>query len=1073
MSLKLPRRSFQKNRQARRPAFRPMLECLEDRTVPSGLIPNDPLFPQQWGLLNTGGGLPRGFPRADVHAPEAWEVITGSTQVPVGVIDTGVDYNHEDLYKNIWVNQGEIPSQWLAGPHLHTVRKTDVVDFDQDALITFWDLNDPVNAGLVNDNNGDGRISAGDLLRPIAQGGWEDGVSNNGDPYIDDISGWDFVRNTNDPMARNKHGTAVAGIIGAMGDNGLGVTGIEWRTQLVPLQAGSLDGSVIPPFAAIAAFDYAVQHRIPVVNASFGGRPPTQAYYDALARARDAGIVVVTAAGNDNYADDYNYPGYVNLDNVLTVGATTKRDFKDVTSQYSVSKVDLGAPGQLASILTTLPNGEYGAFDGTSAATPFVAGTAALVKALHPDWNYHQVIHQILATTDVPPFLPVPFRLIRNSFASGRLNAAAAVGPVAGGYLTGTAGNDQITVRAAADDPNRIEVVHNGQVAFADRWNRLVGGLTIEGLGGDDTLTLDYSQGEPLPFGGIRFSGGPGASSLVVTGAAGLDRASYTATGPGNGLLEFGGSTTRHRFVKFNDVADVTLAVPTGQLDIVNDTPMGSQQTFTDAGVPGRSTVAFNGGLAPLTFVNPTGQLKVFTTNLVPSGVPARPDNASPTTTTIASLGSGFNASIDVRASGTRSPGFPGEPAQDTVNLAADLNLGSDVTGGDLHIEATDIHVTGRVTSQSGEVSLVADRSITLAPGAALTTRDGDLTLQGNPAIPDVDLGDGEFIRYDVVQDGNFAGIDVNGASLTTTGSGKIILQGRGGNDPATGNHFGIWLHKGATVASTGKTADAGTITLDGTGGAGTGIDHGVLIEGRHTRVTSRAGALLMTGVPGRAGSNGVVVAHGARVTARGDAPLTVTGDSLLVAKGSRLTTETGELAVTTTGPVTIRGTVGAGGNSFALDAGGGVVVTRTGLLSGSGTVTGNLTNAGRLQPGGTGKAGTIQVVGDYRQTATGILFIELGRPLAGHFDQLIVSGTATLGGKLAVITLGGFRKVSGASYPVLTFGARGLDDHGRPSAFATYKGLDLSGAHILEPVFDATSMSLLLGRRHRGGRCR
>src|SRR4051794_28575816 len=210
------------------------LEHLEDRTLPSaiplsnlsstanppGIIaqtPYDPQFPAQWDLQNTGQN--GGQAGADVRATQAWDATTGSTRVTVGVLDTGIDYNNPDLYLNIWVNQAEIPDQWLAGAGLtRVVRKADIKDFDGDGLTTFRDLNAPINAGLVNDNNGDGRIDAGDLLRPVAQGGWENGSTKDGAlQHPDDFFGWNFVNNTNDPFDDNGHGTHLAGTIGATG----------------------------------------------------------------------------------------------------------------------------------------------------------------------------------------------------------------------------------------------------------------------------------------------------------------------------------------------------------------------------------------------------------------------------------------------------------------------------------------------------------------------------------------------------------------------------------------------------------------------------------------------------------------------------------------------------------------------------------------------------------------------------------------------------------------------------------------------------------------------------------------
>ncbi|WP_439547572.1 S8 family serine peptidase, partial [Sandarakinorhabdus sp.] len=201
---------------------------------------NDPRYTggQLWGMYGDQTSPTNQF---GSQSGEAWAAgHTGSMKTVIGVIDTGIDYTHPDLYLNIWLNPGEIPTN------------LGLVDTDGDGLITFRDLNTAANAHAVSDLNGNGRIDAGDLLRDVR---WANGVDNDGNGRIDDLIGWNFYSNTNDPMDGGGHGTHVAGTIGALGNNGIGVAGVNWTVQLMALKflpdsgSGTLSG-------AIAAIDY-------------------------------------------------------------------------------------------------------------------------------------------------------------------------------------------------------------------------------------------------------------------------------------------------------------------------------------------------------------------------------------------------------------------------------------------------------------------------------------------------------------------------------------------------------------------------------------------------------------------------------------------------------------------------------------------------------------------------------------------------------------------------------------------------------------------------------------------------
>ncbi len=381
-----------------------------NQTVSVSVIPNDPNFGTLWGLNNTGQS--GGVPDADIDAPEAWDSWTGGTNITVGVIDTGMDYTHPDLYLNVWINQAEIPA---------AIRSA-LTDTDGDGLITFWDLNNPVNigAGKITDLNGNGYIDAGDILKPAAQGGWANGVSDDGDGYVDDLVGWNFVNNTNNPFDDNGHGTHVSGTIGAVGNNGIGVTGINWKTQIAALKF--LDSSGSGSTAnAVAALNYATAHGIQVTNNSWGGGGFSSALNTAISNAQAHGYIFVAAAGNASSNNDTtaNYPSNYPQSNVVAVAATTRTDALASFSNFGATTVDLGAPG--SSILSTTPNNTYSIFSGTSMATPHVAGAIALVWSQSQMLTYTQVINRILSNVDPDS------ALAGRTVTGGRLNVQKAL----------------------------------------------------------------------------------------------------------------------------------------------------------------------------------------------------------------------------------------------------------------------------------------------------------------------------------------------------------------------------------------------------------------------------------------------------------------------------------------------------------------------------------------------------------------------------------------------------------------------------------------------------------------------
>lgn len=430
-------------------------------------IPNDPLFDRQWGLHNTGqiALITTGTVGADINALQCWDNNTGSNDVVIAVFDTGVDYLHEDLRENMWINPGEIPGN-----------------------------------GIDDDANG----------------------------YVDDVYGYDFAsdlkgNNDSDPMGTESHGTHVAGIIAAKGNNNIGVTGICWDAKIMAIKVfrPTTPSTYLYLNDEIEAFEYIVKMKkiynvnIVAVNCSYGGSTFSPLERDAVEEAGNAGIIVCAAAGNGGddgvgINDDQTpeYPASHGLPNIISVAATDPNDQLAEFSNYGLNSVDIAAPGVEIKSTTLTGQGEGSAYVEAN-------GTVFLAIPLEYS-GYTQ-------------------RIIRTAYSCGK-------GLSAGDFPAAVTGNIALIERGTNSFAEKTANAKNAGAAAVIIYNNIEGDfLGTLGAAGDWLPALTMSRANGLRLLGMGnptitfenivsnygFSDGTSMAAPMVSGAVALMASRY------------------------------------------------------------------------------------------------------------------------------------------------------------------------------------------------------------------------------------------------------------------------------------------------------------------------------------------------------------------------------------------------------------------------------------------------------------------------------------------------------------------------------------------------------------------
>jgi subtilisin family serine protease len=701
-------------------------------------------------------GQTGGLADADIDAAEAWDVTTGSRSVVVSVIDTGVDYRHPDLAANVWTNPREV---------------------------------------------------AGDR------------IDNDGNGYVDDVYGWDFANNDADPFDDEGHGTHVAGTIGAVGNNGTGVTGVNWQVSIMALKFLDANGSGTTS-AAIAAINYATKMRrdfgvnIVATNNSWGGGGFSSSLQNAINAGGSAGILFVAAAGNEGVNNDTtpSYPASYSSGSIIAVAATDSSNRLASFSNYGATSVDVAAPG--VGILSTTPNNTYASYSGTSMATPQVTGVVALLKAARPDATADQIRAAILSTTTpvaglagkvatggvvnaaaalaalvgTPPAPPPPTSggpyeandSIATASAVTLAGGRASVSAVVGDGAYGASDVDLFAVTVPAGGTLTVDIDAQSLGSALDSYLRVFNAAGTQLAANDDAGSLDSL---------VSFTAQ--AAGTYYVGVSAYGNSTYSASAAGSGAA---GTTTGGYTAAF------TVALPAPTADVVDVSPdprttsVGAVLVVFDRAVTGFDaadlTLMRSGASVPLTGVTVTTADNVrWTVN----GLDAATASAGAYTLTLNAAGSGITSADGVALAAAASDTWTTQAATlvdagDSLATAAvigitsgEIRLAGVVGDGAFGSRDVDLY---RVTLVAGQTIVVDIDAVTLAGGSSLDSYVRLFDSRGRQVAANDDSG-GTFDSYlsrKVTASGTYyvgvSGFGNRSYSAATAGSGSAGSTG-------------------------------------------------------------------------------------------------------------------------------------------------------------------------------------------------------------------------------------------------------------------------------------------------------